>query len=158
MASKYIEFRMKSNTGSKSMHKMLQLSCRMQCFLKVLDAKSVKDPSTNLTVRTLRSDDAGKTQGGRNDAFSHHESRGEAKLRGKLSCEPSLEEAGRENIKVKEQSTWSQLMKMKNIYMLNHDINCIKSLRFHYEPHIPSILMKNRNLFNKRGVMCKIFF
>lgn len=42
--------------------------------------------------------------------------------------------------------------------MLNHDINCIKSIRFHYEPHIPSTLMKNRNLFNKRGVMCKIFF
>lgn len=74
MASKYIEFRMKSNKGSKSMHKMLQFSGRMQCFLKVLAAASVKDPTSYLTVRTLRSDVAGNIQVGPNDAFSHHES------------------------------------------------------------------------------------
>lgn len=82
-------------------------------FHKVLDAKSIKGPSSCLIVRTVSSDGVGNTQSSDN-AFLHHEALGEAKSR-EPSCEPSLEETGRENIKVKEQSTGSQLMKIKDI-------------------------------------------
>lgn len=41
---------------------------------------------------------------------------GEANPRGWPSDEPSLGEAGGGNVKVKEQSPWRQLMKMKEIY------------------------------------------